>query len=481
VSVLQLGGFIGTGERNVTRYLTFQAAIDDTPDGGTLYIPTRDEQGPYTRETVPAVVPMTITKSIKLRGDVAGRVGQTDGSRIAYIAEDLAADFASDLITVTAPNARVILEDISFVGAADGLDGDDGAGAGRGLVLDDTHACTVNRCSFESFPSWAIDHNSTHDIVNLIFDQVDCWYSRSNGLMRFGGGTGVAFYCKLYTCNLIPTTDLVTPTTSRALYLGKTEYMIMRDTVLQTSMRDAANQELLYVNYPSTGTRKLVVDGCWFENIIGTFETLVTPTSFMIQLIGPVTSATFNDCLFTRGNTTTSLKALQITNDAGAKSAYRVMFSNNMALKDSAPDWVGTDDIDYDSGSEVLMMNNLRTMTGVGGYFDGYWRISGENSGSARVNDGRLLKLREIQQTDIATLTDMRGGEFTFNLDGARPHFYNGAAWKSIGSQPMTAAAAAALTWATGDQYYQTDGGAGVAGLYVCTAAPATFQRIGGP
>jgi hypothetical protein len=407
-----LGASVNRDWLNVTQpgILTFQDAIDALPsEGGTIYAPAL----PYDRTTVPAVVPMVFDKSVRFVGDVAGRVGMTDGTRLTY--QGGTADLASDLITVRGSGIRVAFENISFVGAG-------AAGAGRGLVLDEPHAVSMHYCSLEGFPSYAVD-TEDGDIVNIVLDHVDMWNSKSNGLVRLGGNAGVAFYCKMDGCNLIPTVG-------RGITIGKNEYTVIRDTVIQTSMTNAVDQELIYVDYqgpaPTGGTNKLVVDTCWLENIAGD----VLPLSWLIGLRGPMANPTIMNSFFTRAGATSSARAIRCTQGANGEIPYHVMVMNNLIRLVAVS--VGADDLVRNSAEVTMINNSLRDGSGLP---NKPWRVSDPGLKLVRVNEGGRMKLRGISLAEQAALTDLHEYELTPIIDapsGDELQVRVGGVWKKL-------------------------------------------------
>jgi hypothetical protein len=332
---------VGYSLTNLLSYATLQDAIDDTPSGGRLVVPARR----YDRITTPQVVPATITRPIHIWGECATSQGNASGSRLVYKTGGVE-DLASDLFTINGAD-WVTLDNLYIEGAG-------ASGAGVGIKFTSLKALLMRRCLVTEFPSWAIKSGDGSEIVEANFEHVRAQNSKSNGILSVGQGTAACFYTKVSACNFIPTTG-------RAISLGTAQVTVIRDTVMQSSMADAADQEMIYANFAG-GLNKLTVDTCWFEQV----NDAETPTSWFIHLVGPTLTTTIKNCTAGRpGQTVSDNKKLRFmkTVASGVNGCFGLKVEDNMGDVGGMTS-TGTDDIVLNVRDVAYLCNNrLRDTT----------------------------------------------------------------------------------------------------------------------
>lgn len=436
---------------NVRDYPTFQAAINALPDeGGVVYIPA----GTYTRDTVPAVVPMTIDRPVKLLGDGSSPIGG-GGTHVAYTTSGTP-DTTNHLITVDSHDADWFrAEGIFFQGAGS-------SGSGSAIYMKTVYDVIVRDCTFYSFPSWAVQSgtgvDTTDDVVNCLFEHCIFDGSKSNGLLQLGNGGANCFFIKFFDCNFIPIVG-------RAAHIVNGQHTVFDACTFQTSMADAASSELLFVDY-SGGLNKLIVNNCWFEN---NTNGVVTPTSWFIGIDGPSANASIRDTYFARaGTATTSLRAIQLVSTLNL----------NVHISDCLGDLgnrttSGTDDLVIGSSSGVVMTNCSIRDTNA---YDNPWQISGAGAANlVRLGDGfGRVKVRGLPQTGVApaaaisTLTDINVGDMIYNTDNTSLNIRNANGWQHVGLfVKATAGPPSSGAWTIGDMCLNTNDNR----IYVCTAS----------
>jgi hypothetical protein len=433
---------------NVRDYPTFQAAIDALPpSGGVVYVPA----GTYTRTTLPAVVPMTISRPTVLLGDITAQNGAFTGTRIVY-RNNATEDLDSNLITVSGHNCDYFtIRNISLEGAG-------AAGNGCGLVIDTVYDVTIKDCNFQDFPSWGIKSGDGTDIVNCVFDHVGIANSHSDGLMQLGKGTASCFSFKIANCNFIPAVG-------RCVELGVCEFMMFDKCTFQTQMADHTGQEMLYVDPTPSAFLKLVVRDCWFENK----DPSASPSCWMIHIIGPTLGVTIENCVFSRVVGPPGSKALRAINTVDP-GVYNLMIANN--LGDLAGHGsTGTDDLVVSTGTTpvTLMNNSIRDSNS----YANAWRVSGLHTLDARVSDGRRNKAPTASdQAQVDSITDPVRGDMVYNNanDGLNVYSASGK-WRHVGLHIFSGSGQPSSgKFKVGDMAYNTS----LNKIYVCTVEGET-------
>ena len=438
---------------NVTNYATFQEAIDALPaQGGTVYVPA----GYYDRTTVPAVVPMTISKRVHLLGSTPAQIAQDGGTFLSYRTH-ATEDLSSNLITISGHSADfTLIENIGFEGA-------DSAGSGVGVFFEAVSDLTIRNCFFQSFPSWCMKTGDGVDIVNCVFEHVGFSGSRSNGLVQLSRGTGLNFYHKFDKCNFQNNLGY-------GVDMGSSEFIIFDSCVFQSSQADGANQEMINLAPGTTATIfKTIIRNCWLEHLNGA----VNPTCYLIRMVGNTIGTVIDGNIFSRTATgTTHLKAVLLENQAAPNATLApkgTMISNNLGDLGIINTTAGTDDISIstNSGSTVLMNNLLSDNADYGGFM----RVSGMKSADVRLAESLRTKVPSAaNQAQLDAIPDLIRGDMVFNNANNILNFVDAAGvWRQAGTYVWTGGAGDPTSgkFSIGDTIYNTTDFK----IYICTTA----------
>jgi hypothetical protein len=437
---------------NVKDYSTFQAAFNalSSSVGGVIYVPAGD----YNQTTTPSFSPIVWTGGgaqlgLKIIGD-----GQRK-SAIGYTADN-----NSDMFTFNTTNFLEI-SDIQIAGSG-------AAGTGRGIVLNGCFFSTIKDVWINGMHSWGIETRYDAAVDNVInnFENVIVWSCGSNGAVKLTAHTWKPVFTN---CTFGPSNGycVYLDGCNQPQFMGCT-FEHQNDTV-----------PYVYVN----GVRGVHIDRGWFEA-----DLMVTqpPPAWFIEFAatGYNYGHRISNCHFVRTSPLiTSLRAIKFNGNAHANLENLVgVLANGVA----AP--TGLDDI-VTNGDIIKIIGDCRIADDTYSW-GAPFRISCtaiQSYNIQRAASDWRFKFFAVDSGTRNALKDPFVGDIVHNADNTLPQIRTADAtalkWLSLGVFFGTAAERDALSWTRGDAAYRTDGGAGVAGLYICTVAgsPGTWQRIGGP
>lgn len=338
---------------DVTEFATFQDAIDATPDGGTLFVPA----GEYTRNTVPAVVPMTITKRIAIVGE--GRVDSDSPSAGTYLRYRNfgSEDVDSHLITINNfPNTNSFrLENLT-------LEGPKAAGSGCGLRVGAVHGAIIKNVNIRYTAGPCLSHElGSAQMVHWELEHCRFDTAYSGPLVKFEHSSDYAAAIRFYDC------DFINRFGGRAVSCKRFIDNPVWDTcTFQTDQPDAADAEFLAFEPRVPGETNVVaykpiIQNCYFDWVgVGQGP---TPSSWFIKLKGAVIAAQITGNKLTRNSDgsalptdkrSTSARFLYIDADTTNRGPYLLRVMDNyliLAGSTGPPTAVGTDDIKFNNVS----------------------------------------------------------------------------------------------------------------------------------
>lgn len=465
-ATLPLGGT--TTFVNVTRFATFQDAIDATPTGGTLYIP----EGHYTHSTRPAVVPMTISRQIHIVGEGVWHEGYVDSGGAII---DLDNDGSSDLVYINGGTGLsggdadgTIIENVFFKGAYTS------GGSGRGMVAKNVHHLTLRYVQFYQFPKAALTDSlgSGQSTVFWVVERCSFLRSRLANMVFLGNGSE-SDACIFRYCHFVNNAGV-------SLLLNNCVGTTVSDCVFENDVEtsSATGKDGSYILWQ--GGDVLRVENNWFERS----TTTDPPTNWFIYIDGPRTVCDIQGNYMTRTSSAITYPRwikLADTWSAGSASGPKVIrIMSNFGVLQTTPHTptvagTGRDDVSMSAQCQVQMENNY--LKHPNNLVAQKWWVSDSTGASlpdmghlSRFNDSRKWRLMGTSRDTIEALVDVDNGELMYSSSStdATLLMRQAAKWRRIASfVKATAGPPQSGVWAIGDMVYNTAGDS----LYICKVA----------
>lgn len=433
---------------DVTRYATFQDAIDHTPTGGTLIVP----EGKYNSVSKPRVVPMFINRQIHILGMGTWHEADTTrgGAIIIYSRTD------SALITIDGGNGvsggtadGSVIENLSMTGVG-------GAGTGKGLVLDNVHHFTMRDCSFYRFQGQCVDQGGTDPQQALVFTLFDrCSFLRStvSGLVRFGCCGPYTTHSTFRDCHFIANNG-------HSLELGNCQGTLVENCVFENDVDQSTpdtGEFGSFIYAQGSVTDRLRIIGNWFER---NASTGATPTNWLIFLSNAIRQVVIEGNLFTRPTQSpqpevTCARIIRMQ-DVGGLGPSMVRIANNYAFISGNSN---ADSADVQLSTQAVAQfesNYKKDKTGV---TDLPWRVTSPDFGHiVRVQSDNRFRLRTSNQTTITNFKDKDNGDMAFNNTDGAFQVYQQNNWRKLGTPIVVTGPGPPQsgTWSIGDLAYST-------------------------